>query len=256
MRILQKYMSYVLIFLLLTSGLLGYLYFSSAHNYKMLKGTYSQNILALNDSLKKVQYKNEEMYHKYIEFQDLSKEQTALLKNKDEKIKTLTTQVIQLNNVISDGTGVVYVHDTIKTIDSACIGLKLNFKKATEFYTYNLDVVINNPSYHRLDLQFSPISLTTYLTRNKQGVFSSYFKVEPATLNKYIQITSARVQMEQDDYIPANKPEYGFLPMINLSTHHVVSIGGGVQLDKHIVGYLKGINSTAHSVFYAYRIIF
>lgn len=177
----MKKREYIIIFLfaLLFVFLIKFSY-NYYNKYKESEAKLIQNELAFNDSLKIIKKGNEEIYHKYIFYRNLDSLKSLNILKKEKEILQYQKTIVKLNSIISE-----------KKYDSVLVSNDTTyfFSDSTSFYQYSLKIKL---PYHFLNLQFFPFSLTTYITKNENGIISAYVKV-PDSLKEFIKINEVEV---------------------------------------------------------------
>lgn len=236
------------------------LYINSCSDKETLEKILRQNELAYNDSLKVLMYENELLYHKYAMVGSLKDSLTDIMKNNNEKILTLSKQMIYLQHIIKQGFG---AYDSTTNVPvTPCLGLKMNFVDSNAFYSLAFTVTVDTPK-PKFDFQqkFNPFSITNYLTRNKDGIWSSYVKVDEA-FNEFIKIGDVKTIIDKDEYIDVenNDKSLSFIPTIGFGIYNdgivKTDIGLTGLIDKYLIGYSKGIGNSFHFVKFGYLISF
>ncbi|MDQ7818692.1 MAG: hypothetical protein RDU14_16825 [Melioribacteraceae bacterium] len=241
---------------LLLAGVTFFLIKSTYAN-KQLEKIYKQNELALNDTLKTLHLQNETYYHKYASIQSKLTEKDKQLKERDEKILTMSTKEISLRKLIDSLSG------TIVKIgkDSAGIpyGSVLEFKKNNEFYWSKDSVFIERPPWIKKELGFIKFKQKDFLTRNKEGKWSGYSKYEPEFVNKYLSIKTLEVIVDRDEFVRVesdiDKFRLSLIPTIGLLQKESSLLGGGLKAlinKKHLVEVTKGIGNDWSWIGYGY----
>lgn len=252
-----------IIILSLGLGVLGYLYYQERNRTENLEAIYSQNVTALNDKLKKIRADSTEMYHKYVEIQENLAEKEKLLKERDETVLYLNEVIVNLNDIIEHGAGDIIPPDTPGTEFCYEEGTKFTFSNVTQYYSYWDTVFIGSPISHSLRVKINPFTMTNYLTRNDQGVWSGYTKIDPPAMRDFINITGMRVIVERDEFLGVeshiNRFRLSVIPNIGLFIREAVylKLGLGVLInDGHYFEYQKGVGNSWHYIDYGYKFDF
>lgn len=224
------------------------IYLKRENDFLMKKD--KQNGLALKD-MELIKKENEELFHKYISVKDIPDSLNKMLKERNEKILLLTSTIIQLKDIIASGIGTV--SDTIKIKE--CLGLKLHFTNETNFYKYNIDVLVEEPPIHNLFMSFKPIKgMKNFITANKEGIWSSYVEVPPE-YRDYITITDLQTIVDDKLFKDSHSikiPRLSFYLNAGVLTSPAVSlsVGGGIIYDENVISYSKGIANNYHYINY------
>lgn len=209
------------------------------------------------DSLKEVRIKNLNLFHRVAELSDFTDALSETIKEKEKEIVAKTSIIVQLKKVISEGVG-----DTIIIPDSSCLGLKLKFKDFKPFYTLNFEAIVNNPPSYNYSLDFKPLDLTSFISRNKEGIWSGYLKVDD-NYEKYLKVKDFKVILSSDEFI-SNKSDITFLKLgiltsigLNKDLKSLFNVGASALIkETHQIGYEKSLNSDFHFLRYGYYFSF
>lgn len=229
--------------------------FKTNQELKITKEAYNQNALALGDSLRYEKSEKADLYTKYISILDANKYTTEELSAKNERVLALTKENLQLRDIIEQGTGTT-------TTDTSGIRY-FTFKDKTDFYNYLIEVQDIDPPTYYFNIKFNPLSLTNYITRNKEGIWSSYIKID-APFNKYLSVADIQTILDKDEWVGLPKDEGFSLGLIPLGTAIIdegnthISIGALASIsNKWVLGYSKaiGMNLNMFHVGYQFKII-
>jgi hypothetical protein len=241
---------YLSISLFVIACILGYLTYKLSSEKGLLNKIITQNEASL-DSAKTI---NKNWVQKYAQVKKLNYEKDELLKERDETILSQTKIIAQLNSIHSEGKGSVE-KDTVFIEEKKFVD-KIVFTKTTPFYSYELNVWVNPSPFHKLDIYFKPITMDTYLTRNKKGLWSGYVKVQDE-LREYLSITDLNVFVEKDEYARVEKTPTRWDLGVggNILTTPEVYLGFGVDLlidVTHEFGYSYYLGIGHHEATYRY----
>lgn len=223
-----------------------------------------QNMLALNSRIEKYKLDSTTAYRRIAFVEDLNanlKNENGdlykLLKSKDEKIYSQTETIIRLKAIVDSGKGTI---DSGKVIPSNLLGTKLTFHKDNKFYKYDLEVWLFNPPAHFLYETFTPFKQTTYVSRNKEGIWSGYTVFDPPWIKDYLDITNFEVKLDKDEYGRIEEEVNRFkLDILLGAGAHITDrlgahFGGGILINNtHEVYYSKGIGDSFHYINYSYK---
>jgi hypothetical protein len=229
--------------------------FYTNRELRIVKEAYNQNALALGDTLKKIEGEKADLYSKYVSILDANKFMTDELAKENTKILALTQENLQLRDIIAHGAGTV-------VIDTG--GVKhYSFANNTDFYSYTINVDAVTPPQHYLNLKFRPLSLTNFITRDKQGVWNSYIRIE-APLNKYLSVSDIKTILDKDEWVglpPQDKFTLSLIPLgtiiIDAGDTHL-SVGALASIsNKWVLGYSTtiGLDLKMIHVGYSFNII-
>lgn len=229
---MNKYLIIALVVMVFISGVLGYFTYKLSNEKELQEKLIKQNELAFNDDIRKL---NANWVVKYVFLEDLNKDKDSLLKAKDETILNKSKIIVQLNNIISSGSGVV-------VIDTTSSNEVYKFAASNIFYNYDL-TVWTNPIYHELRERFNPFPLTVYLTEDKEGVWSGYGEVDKK-FQDYVSISEIDVRADK----------YQYAKVVEDKTRWDLGIGGSILIAPEVylgVGADLMINM-AHEFGYTY----
>ncbi len=228
--------------------ILAFLYWRSCQNINLLEKLNTQNEAEYTDSLKIVRNESQEMYHKYVHISNLDSIKNNLLKQRDEKILSLTMINIRLSDLISNNTGVRI--DTI-ILNKNCYGIRLKFENDGPFYSYTDSVYVDEIPWHSLRVKFKPFSVTTYVTRSKDtGLWSSYIEI-PAELRKYILLSEIKTIVDENvfgdvekrlDHFRLSITPFIGQAFIDSKSYFIGSIVGKIN-NRHSILFSKGIGN-------------
>lgn len=197
-----------IIILAVGCAVLGYLYYQKFNEANELDNINRQNILAHNGELERYKKDSTEFVRKIASVESLAEKRHELLKEREERIISLTRQNIALQKIIDQGYADIDSTDTT-AIPQYLIGKTYNFNVSRQFYNYNLSVTLDNPPFHRLVQNFyQDIELINYLSVNKDGIFSGYSNFEPSFVNDYIKISNMKIIIEKDEFYNLGKTKY------------------------------------------------
>lgn len=241
--------------LLLAGGT--YFLIRSIYENKQLEKTYKQNEIALNDTLKTVRLKNETYYHKYASIQSNLIEKEKQLKERGEKILTMSTKEILLKKLVDSLSGTIVKMG--KDTSGIPYGSVLEFKKQTEFYNYKDSVFIERLPWIKKELEFIKFRQKDYLTRNTEGKWSGYSKFEPEFVNKYLSITTLEIIVESDEFVRVesdiDKFRLKLIPGIGLLQKETSLLSANLVAlinNKHFAQLAKGIGNDWIFISYGY----
>lgn len=175
-----------------------------------------QNELAFKDSLKIVTDGKQELYHQYITVVKDDSIKNVLLNKRAEKILSLLRENIQLNAIVSNSEGTV-----IDTVKENCYGMRLLFTNDGPFYSYTDTVFVEEIPWHKLKVNFKQFAITSYITRNKEGIWSTYIEV-PDNIKKYVKIASIETTVDPKLYGLVEKPSPPSLSVIPMFTPFIL----------------------------------
>jgi len=156
----------------------------------------SQMQAAFGDSMKVIKIDNKELSQKVVELSDLNSGYDNLVRDLDFKIFSKNKEIIRLKSIISSGEGHI---DTTIVIDSSCIGIKLTYQDVNQFRTLDVGVIINNPPMFTTKETFNPFGITTYLSRDKKGIWVGHAIIDEE-FQSFIEISDMKVEIEKDEY--------------------------------------------------------
>lgn len=210
-----------------------------------------QNELAFKDKIKVLKDREDELYHKYIHITSLNDSLNLVLEKRNERILFLTNQIVKLETIISEGS----TSDTTIVVDSSCYGKTIPFLVATDTYSYDLKVTLAKKPYHKLEFTLKPFNLKSYITRNKEGIFSTYLEVQPEFRN-LVKIQNVETTMDKDEYIELekNKIEWKVFPSTGALVNPNVTLffGAGVSINKHQIQVQHGLGNSNWYLNYGY----
>ncbi len=201
-----------------------------------------QNAIAERDSLIKGK---DEIYHKYVYINHIDDSLSNVIREKDEKILQKTELIIKLNKMISEGLVTIdtlYAPElSVQNDNENCIpvGTELSFSGNNALRSYNLDVRLDDPPYHKLEETFNSFNADIYLTRNKKGIYSAYGSVSPS-LSKYISFGKMNVHLEKDEFNPKSEiKSFDITALLQINFYRSSILGGGtIRFNKWNFGYL------------------
>lgn len=243
--------------IVLAVGLSVAIYFIVMH-YKGLDEVMRQNAAAMNDSLRILNQENATLYAKYASVSELNGALNNELGLSNEKVAWYVRENAKLIDIISSGTGTVIVD-----IDTSGVEKKtLFFKDSTEFCAFEISVEVVDPPKYSLYQQFKPFPITTFITRNKEGLWGSYVKIE-SPFDKYIKITDVKTIMDRDEFDDRGSGTKSSLsitpllsPIIDLGNMHL-GLGAIAAINgKWSLGYSKGVGLNLHMFHIGYQINF
>lgn len=268
----KEIFNYILAFTL--GGVFTYLYFY----YVEISSTavLNQHNAALNDSLVELESKNFWLSRKIAEVSTINEILKDSLAIKDELVLTLTRQILHFKKLVEENTGEVSV---IPSVDTAvvgggafslgvswqqqltgCKGLLLHFSKENVFYTYSDSVWIDTPPRHKLELNFAPLSFDVYLSRNKDGIWSNYYKL-PVWAKDYLSLSDVNVSIDVDEYVrvsSSNSRRFNLFAdaMVQVTPENTwFFLGGSVIInDTYKFTYGKRIDNSGHLLQVGYSI--
>ena len=236
---------------------LTYFFVSSVTKNKQLEKIYKQNEIALNDTLKTVRLQNETYYHKYASIQSNLIEKEKQLKERDEKILTMSTKEILFKKLIDSLSGRIVKLG--KDTSGIPYGSVLEFSKNNEFYWSKDSVFIERVPLIKKKLEFAKFRQKNFLTRNTEGKWSGYSKFEPEFINKYLSIATLEVIVDRDEFVRVesdiDKFRLSLIPTIGLLQKESSLLGGGLKgliNKKHLVEITKGIGNDWLWIGYGY----
>jgi hypothetical protein len=233
------------------------LYVRSCVNYEKQLLITEQNALAEQNKLRQL---NLTTYHKYVFIEDLKDSLIEELKQNEEIILAQSETIFKFKNIIEENEGTI-IRDTIFVeVPFDCIGLRLGFSNSNNFYSYTDTITVDNPPTHKLSLSFNPIKATSYLTRNEEGIWSGYLKLDEKVSN-YLKIGNFDIKVSEDLYLNNNSvPSFSLIPNFIINTNYTSTQFGlglfGLINDAHLVGYGKSINTNFHTFTYGYKFNF
>lgn len=232
------------------------LYIRSCTNFEKRLDIANQNALADKNELKRI---NATLYQKYVKVESISDSLLNELKNYEETLLAKNETILVLKNIIEKNSGVVITDTLFVEVPSDCIGLRLGFSGGNSFYKYTDTITVLNPPIHKLSLSFSPINATSYLTRNKEGIWSGYLKLNEQVAD-YILVDAFNVKVDEDLYFGSSASSFSLIPHFIINTNYTnTQFGLGVFSlinDAHLIGYGKSINSNFHTFTYGYKLNF
>jgi len=251
---IEKFKTHIIYLVIIAISLLGVYYLYS--KLKIAKQEVVQIQIRLNDSLKVYKDGNLTLYHRIVGLEDLNKDLSVILKSKDEKITSQFNTILKLNTIISKGLGRV---DTVKVIDSNCVGIILDYLDKNAFRELKVKVSVNNPPLFETQEIFNPFGVIAKLTRNKEGIYGGYLEITPDSIEQYITVSDFDIKMDLDEYEgnPCDIIILKLAPSISFSLSKdlksLVSIGGQALIkEAHLIGYEIGINNDYHWIRYSY----
>jgi len=232
---------------LLVAGLT-YFLVSSVSKNNQLEKIYQQNELTLNDTLKTLRLQNETFYHKYATIQSDLIEKEKQLKERDEKILTMSTKEILFKKLIDSLSGRIVKIG--KDTSGVPYGSILEFTMNNEFYWSKDSVFIERVPLIKKKLEFAKFRLKNFLTRNTEGKWSGYSKFEPEFVNKYLSIATLEVIVDRDEFVRVesdiNKFRLKLIPGIGLLQKETSLFAGSIGAlinNKHFAQLAKGIGN-------------
>lgn len=235
---------------LLSILVIGLTYFlvNSVTKNNQLEKIYRQNELARDSLMKKVQLDSSTYYHKYALIQSEVIEKEKQLKERSEKILTMSTKEILLKKLIDSLSGRIVVMG--KDTNGIPYGSILEFKDTKEFYSYKDSVHIERIPWIKKELEFIKYRQKDFLTRNTEGKWSGYSKFEPEFVNKYLSVVSLDVIVERDEFVRVesdiDKFRLSLIPTFGVLQKEITLFGGGLKAlinKKHLVEVTKGIGN-------------
>lgn len=241
---------------LLVIGLTYYMVSSITKNNELEK-IYRQNELARDSLMKKIQIDSSTYYHKYASIQsDLVKKEEAL-KQRDEKILTMSTKEILLQKLIDSLSGRIVIMG--KDTSGIPYGSVLEFTKNNEFYFSKDSVFVERVPWIKKELEFIQFRQKDFITRNTEGKWSGYSKFEPEFVNKYLSITGLEVIVERDEFVRVesdiDKFRLSLIPTFGLLQKESPLLGGGLKAlinKKHLIEVTKGLGNNWLWIGYGY----
>lgn len=171
-------------------------YLQKCSDISSTEQTLSQVEAALNDTVKHFNIKGQEISQKVVDLSNMNSEQDKLIKGLEFKIFSKNREIVRLETIISSGYGYI---DTTINIDSSCIGLKLAYQDSNLFRILYVGVTVDNPPIFNTSETFQPFGLTTYLSRDKKGIWIGHALVDKE-FQSYIKIDDIKVEIEKDEF--------------------------------------------------------
>ena len=262
----EKIFNYAIIALIIfvcLSGYLGYIVYEKNKQLKMANLVYKQNE-ASKKELEVIRKDSVIMYHKYAEVTNILNDKEKILKEKNERIVSLTTANFYLHEIVDSLSGKVIISngEQDKTIiPDYLIGKKYSFSSKKDFYSFNSIFILGNPPSENFSLKFfQDINQIFYLTVNKEGLYSGYTKFSPDFVNNYIVVKSLDVKIEKDDFYSMLKQPISFVFFLNGSMNlrqdkTAFAFGGSVVIqEKWKIGYQKILSENSHIISLGYKI--
>jgi len=238
----MKKINYIFILIIVVMGYVLFGLYSSVSQEQMEK----QNLLARNDSLRVI---NSQWSTKYAFVKDLNAKKDSMLKNKNETILTKNTVILKLKKMLLKGTAVKY--DTVfinNMTKSFVMEFRDSFPVNNPFLDYDLTVVVKKPKpTYTLSLDFKKIALTSFLTRNREGIWSGYVKI-PQNYRNYLKIDNIKVVIDRDEYTRIEEDRFKLSLLLGGGIYTVPEVFGhldlGVEINNNIIYLGKGIGNS------------
>jgi hypothetical protein len=247
----------VILFLLVITGIAIYSLIRVISEKKQIEKILIQNELALNDVIKKLKYENETFYHKYVSVQSNLTNREEQLKKRDEKILTLNAKELLLKNIVDSLIGRVVVVG--KDTNGIPFGSVLEFLGGDEFYKSKHSVFIEEPPRIISQTEFIKFRIKHFLTRDVNGKYSGYSKIEPEFVNKHLDITVEETVIDESEFLrierDIDKFRLSLIPTIGTLMKEAALVGAGLKAlinKKHLVEVTKGISNDWLWVGYGY----
>lgn len=210
---------------------------------------------AFGDSMKVIKIDNKELSQKVVDLSSMNSEYDNLLRGLEFDLFSKNREIIRLETIISSGYGTI---DTTIIIDSNCIGLKLEYEDSNPFRNLYVGVIVDNPPLFNTIEEFQPFGLTTYLSRDKKGIWFGHAIVDEE-FQSYIKIGDMKVEIEKDEFkdFYDNVSAFKMGPDMSLYSdfqkESIFNFGlRGLINETHDISLQKSINSNGWLFDYSY----
>lgn len=215
-----------IIILLLVGGWFGKMWLDDYYGKKLFIA--NQNRLADSTTIARLELDSIVMFHRYARIVEINDEllgdNALLLKDRNEKVLSLTKAEIRIAELLSEG--ITTEIDTVNK-ELSFTGIK------REFYSYDLFVSFPR-AYHKLSLTIHPFTMAVIVTeRVSDGFYSGYVSFTPAFVNDYLTVENMEVYIDDsffDKIVEAPVLRLGLAIGVLVGETNSFSVGVGTLL--------------------------